>query len=598
MNAARDTGTAQTEAPDLALLQRWFEALRAAEPSAVAAIAFADDPTGALALVAELGAAGEPDVAVLATARGARERGKLQLAPLKATGRTVLATPLTWPTRPGAVVAVLLDRPLAEASRFAPAFQVSVARLTHALQQAPKPEKPRPLSSPDAPPGFGAVDALALLQARDADAFAEGLYARLEAALKPDTACLVQVLGARIKLLRNSSKFDPLPRGGRVGHSRRVALLSVANAGRTLQTSWSEAGAEPRVNLDLGLLAAGEGPARAVAVSLPQLHGSGRLVFLGEYLDRDRAPAIDANLEAALDELGATIGSLRGKRGRKGPQSGLTRALLGKWLWRGAFAVAAIGAAIWLAMPAPLVITGEATLASTDMRSIVATRDGILAKVHFEPGQQVKRGEVIAEFDTRELRLRDNRIAAQLAQAESRKQSAVAGFKAAEIRVVDAEIDALSAERDLVGLLLEQSVVTAEGDAIILSGDMAERVGSALRKGEQMFQLAPLSGYTVSIDVPQQDVTSVAVGQHGALKLTAMPFDEYPVEIERVSPAASDASATGAFTIRAALDAANPSFRPGMKGVVHITAGETVRAWGLTRDFWFWLRMQAWRWIP
>ena len=114
----------------------------------------------------------------------------------------------------------------------------------------------------------------------------------------------------------------------------------------------------------------------------------------------------------------------------------------------------------------------------------------------------------------------------------------------------------------------------------------------------RVVKLAPLSGYTVTIDVPQIDVTNVVVGQQGMLKLTAMPFDDFPVEIERVSPAASDASATGAFSIRAALHADNASFRPGMKGVVHITAGEAIRAWGLTRDFWFWLGMQAWRWIP
>ena len=598
VNSISGAGPAGTGAADFTLLQRWYEALCAVEPTVSAAYAFGDDAAGVLTPLVGFGGAGEPDAGLAAIAKAARERGKLQLAPLKASGQTGMAIPVRWPSRPGAVVALLLDRPLSEASRFSQAFQVSVERFQQVLEQGPKLEKPR-LAAPAAEaPGFGAAEALALLQAPDAAGFAEQLYGRLELALKPDTACVVQVRGNRIKLLRNSTKFDPLPRGGRIGHSRRVALLSVAGAGRAVQVSWSKPGAEERGNLDLGLLAAGEGPAAAVAVSLPELHGPGRVVFLGEYLDRDRVVEPAPGLEAALSELGATIAALRGKRRGKSGQTEALGAVLRRWLIRGAIAVVAVAVVVWLCLPAPLLITGEATLASTDMRSIVATRDGILSKVYFEPGQQVRRGDVIAEFDTRELRLRDNRIAAQLAQAESRKQSAVAGFKAAEIRVVDAEIDALTAERDLVTLLLQQSVVTAEADAIVLSGDMAERVGSALRKGEQMFQLAPLSGYTVTIDVPQTDVTNVVVGQQGVLKLTAMPFDDFPVTIERVSPAASDASATGAFSVRAALHAENPSFRPGMKGVVHITAGEAIRAWGLTRDFWFWLGMQAWRWIP
>ena len=597
MNAISGAGPAGAGAADFTLLQRWFEALCAVEPTVSAAYAFGDDAAGVLTPLVGFGGAGAADAALTAIAKAARERGKLQLAPLKATGQTGMAMPVRWPSRPGAVVALLIDRPLSEASRFSQAFQVSVERFQQVLAQGPKLEKPR-LAAPAEEAGFGAAEALALLKAPDAAAFAEQLYGRLETVLKPDTACVVQVRGNRIKLLRNSTNFDPLPRGGRIGHSRRVALLSVAGAGRAVQVSWSKPGAEERANLDLGLLAAGEGPAAAIAVSLPGLHGPGRVVFLGEYLDREHAVDPASGLEAALSELGATIAALRGKRrGKSGPTEA-AGTVLRRWALRTAIAVAAVAVVVWLCLPAPLLITGEATLASTDMRSIVATRDGILSKVYFEPGQQVKRGDVIAEFDTRELRLRDNRIAAQLTQAESRKQSAVAGFKAAEIRVVDAEIDALTAERDLVTLLLQQSVVTADADAIVLSGDMAERVGSALRKGEQMFQLAPLSGYTVSIDVPQTDVTNVVVGQQGVLKLTAMPFDDFPVEIERVSPAASDASATGAFSIRAALHADNPSFRPGMKGVVHITAGKAIRAWGLTRDFWFWLGMQAWRWIP
>jgi multidrug efflux pump subunit AcrA (membrane-fusion protein) len=127
---------------------------------------------------------------------------------------------------------------------------------------------------------------------------------------------------------------------------------------------------------------------------------------------------------------------------------------------------------------------------------------------------------------------------------------------------------------------------------------MTERVGSALRKGELMFEIAPLSGYSVSIDVAQQDINNLAIGQSGSLKLTAMPFDDFPVKIERISPAASQNSPNSAFNIRAALLAQNPLFRPGMKGVVHVEGGQSIRAWVLSRDFVFWARMQAWRWIP
>ena len=574
---------------DAAILQRWFEAMRAAEASVAATIALTDNAAGELMPVAAIGLEGTPDPAILSVAVSARDKASLQLLPLRSGGRTAMAAPLRAARK--AVVVLVLDRAVSDASRFAPSFQLSLTRLAEALEQ-----KGRPAQAA-APAGFSAADALALLKLTDGDAFARALYARIDTVLKPDLACLAEVRGSRIRLLRSSAKFDPLPRGGRVGHSRRTALISVANADGALFTSWAERGLERRTNLDLGMLCSNEGPQRAIAAALPNPFGNGRLVFLGEYLDANAAAVIDPGLEPGLADLGDTITALRRKGRRKNAATEARPWLTRRLLQIGAV-LAAAAVIVWLCLPAPLNITGEATLNSADQRSIVAPGDGILAKANFEPGQTVHKGDVLAEFDTRELRLRRGSIEAQLAQAEARKQTAVASFKAADIAVVDAEIDALNAQSDLLDLMLDQSRIVAAEDTVVLSGNMSERVGSSLRKGELMFTLAPLTGYSVSIDVAQQDINTLAIGQHGSLKLTAMPFDDFPVELERISPAADDASATSAFNVRAALRADNPLFRPGMKGVAHIDAGQTIRIWSLSRDVVFWLRMQLWRWIP
>lgn len=569
--------------------ERWFAALKAVEPKVRAALWL--PPSG---LVTAIGFDGSPDESVLALAHKAMEAGRLQVAGLDGVGRSGLAAPLA---ATGTVCAVVLDGSVKDAAGFGPSFQVSLEKLAIAVAEA----EGRPAAAaPSSPSGhFTADDALALLRAPGPDAFAEALYDAVVDALKPDSVALMRVKGSKIKVLRASTRFDPIPRGSRVGHARRVAILSAAESGRAVVTSWSDPGGARATSLDLGMLASGEGPAQAVAVVVPELSGNARLVCLTEFAERDetRFATILPELETGMGGLAETIDAIRGKGARKA-RSRADQFDWGKWLLRGAIGIVAVAAVIWLSLPTPLLVTGEATLTSTNQRSVVATRDGILSEVRVEPGQPIHAGDVLAEFDTRELRLRHNRIEAQLAQAQSRKQSATAAFKAAEIRVVDAEIEALEAERDLVDLLLEQSVVVATEDAIILSGDMAERVGSALRKGEAMFQLAPLEGYSVSIDVQQQDVINVRTGQTGTLKLTAMPFDEFAVEVSRVSPAAADASQSGVFNIRADLRATNPAFRPGMKGVVHIESGDTIRVWALTRDLVFWLRMLAWRWIP
>lgn len=561
----------------------WFEALQHTEPGFVWAGIFslssAPEP-----VLAHLPQRDDLATGLLPLVRNAHEQAQLKLAAIQGpnAGMAGIAAPLL---NGRYVCAAALDKKLVEASRLTPLFELAVDRLASSLESS----REAPSLGPETLSPEAILD---LALARDDEDFPQKLFSTLANGFKPHLSLLARVEAGHIDVLRTSQTGDPLPAGSRAGNARRAAFLTAAQADGPVLLSGDQGEAETA----LDHFVKEETLARALAVTLPGGRRS-RLVWLAAW---DSAPRDLDEKHAALAPGLSQLSRLL----RSGNESArpLTGAGLTTWLdprgWRLWLALAAVALAVWLLLPAPFHVIGEARLQSAEQRALVAPRDGFLSAVHVRPGDTVEKGQILAEFDTRELVLRRARIEAQLDQATSRRMNAMAEFKTAQVQVSNAEIAAMSAERDLVALLLDQSRLVAEEDGVVISGDMAERVGTAMRHGEPMFQLAPSGRYQLLIDIPQKDVTETAIGQTGALRLTALPFDTFPITLERLSLSTERPDGSAGFVGIARIENGSDAFRPGMQGVAQIEAGQSVRAWVLLRDFIFWAEMQWWRWVP
>ena len=583
-----DAWTAQGFALQGERVLAWFEALRTTQPGFCWAGLFAciDGQVRVLVQSRREDDRAQRLLGLVETTAAARQ---LKLSVIQGNPRslTAMAVPLDGTDF---LCVALLERKLVEASRLSGLFEISADRLATLLAT------PSPAEQEIAPrnESFSDADLLDLLVVDTLDGFAQALFSRLAARLNPDQALLAHLGGERVQVLRTSLAVDPLPAGSRVGQARLAALRTAARSDKMLFTSHAMPIGE--VSVELADLANEDSAIRAITLCIPW-RDRGQMVWLASW--DAPIPEFESHLEALfprLQRLMLLLEAVRPQR-RRAWLDGLPR-----WTdprgWRLWAALAAGVLSVWLLLPAPFHVVGEASLRSTAQRSLVAPRDGFLNAVHVRAGDTVRAGEILAEFDVRELVLRQSRIDAQIAQAQSRRMGAMAEFNTAMVQISDAEIAAMSAERDLIALLLTQSRLVAEEDAIVISGNVVERVGTAMRHGEPMFELAPLAGFTVAIDIPQRDITEVDPGQGGWLKLTALPFDSFPVELERVSLSATGQDGAPGFVGLARLDAEHEAFRSGMQGTVQIEAGRTLRAWVLLRDFVFWVQMQWWRWVP
>ena len=153
------------------------------------------------------------------------------------------------------------------------------------------------------------------------------------------------------------------------------------------------------------------------------------------------------------------------------------------------------------------------------------------------------------------------------------------------------------AQRALAEDKLAKAELTAPFDALVVSGDLSQHIGSPVEQGKVLFELAPLDLYRVILKVDERDIRAVVVGQSGSLVLSGLTEERLPFKVKNISvPEASDGR--NVFRVEAELEQSRLALRPGMQGVAKIDVGQRSLLWIWTHPAWNWLALQIWKWSP
>lgn len=217
---------------------------------------------------------------------------------------------------------------------------------------------------------------------------------------------------------------------------------------------------------------------------------------------------------------------------------------------------------------------------------------GKIAVIHVEEGDFVKKGQLLAEMDTRAIRLQLEQAEAALAVAEAnqndaqkniermerlRKEDAASEQQYDQIKLAfeaaEAQLKQAKAAVNLARYNLDVSLMKAPFRGVVASrnaevGDVINPMMGGFSPTSGILTLMDFSRVKIEIDVSHQDIVRIKKGQAAQLRVTALPDRIFQGRVSIVNIVADPL--TKKFKVEAIID--NPGFvlRPNTFGEVSL----------------------------
>ncbi len=343
---------------------------------------------------------------------------------------------------------------------------------------------------------------------------------------------------------------------------------------------------------------------RCAVVALPLRHAGEPVAVL--VLERPADRPFDADevesLRLAADLCAARLVGLEahdrwfGARMAAALKKGLAVAVGPKHTWAKLAAVAGLGAALFLALAkGEYRVESPFVLEAIQRQVIPAPFDGYLKDVFVEPDAPVEAAKtVLATLDTSELLLARAQAEAERAKALKEAAAAKGQLKEAEAQIALALADKAKAEVDLLDYTIRQAVLTSPLSGRIVTGDLKRQIGAPVKRGDVLFEVAPIENLRAELYVSDDLIADVAVGQEGELATASYPELRVRFVVERINPVADVVKQRNVFKVRVKLLGSYPWMRPGMEGVSKVDICRAHYAWIWTRRLVNWVRMKLW----
>jgi multidrug resistance efflux pump len=227
---------------------------------------------------------------------------------------------------------------------------------------------------------------------------------------------------------------------------------------------------------------------------------------------------------------------------------------------------------------------------------IAAPFDGLLARVpeKIEAGAKVTAGTVLFEMDTTELELSAQDARQKIAQARTQMASAMAEGKTADVQRAASQIARSQADLDYATGRIAQSRVVAPMDGTITQGRLRDRIGSAVKLGDRLFEVAPLESLNAVVRVDERDIAMIAPGTVGYVATRSNPSQSHRFVVENIVPLAEAAEGKNQFEVRGRIEQPEAWMRPGMEGVARLEIGRRSLLWIGTRRVAEAIRLWLW----
>jgi membrane fusion protein, multidrug efflux system len=213
----------------------------------------------------------------------------------------------------------------------------------------------------------------------------------------------------------------------------------------------------------------------------------------------------------------------------------------------------------------PAALSAIGTMAAVQGVTVSADLPGIVDRIAFDSGKQVREGEVLAELDTRQER-------AQLAAIEAQRDLAVLNFNRlkgllSDRAISQAEFDRAAAEQKQtdaqvgeINATIARKTIRAPFSGVL--GIRQVNLGQYLAAGDAIGPLQTLNPIYVNFGVPQQDIGQIRVGHRVRLTANDVSGVEFGGRVTAVDSIVDQS--TRNIQVQATLANPGGKLRPGM----------------------------------
>ena len=243
-------------------------------------------------------------------------------------------------------------------------------------------------------------------------------------------------------------------------------------------------------------------------------------------------------------------------------------------------------------------VSAKAVLEGEVQRAAVAPFDGYLETAPVRAGDHVEDGQVLATLQDHDLRLERLKWLSQHEELNKEYRQSMAGRDAAKVQILTAQIGQAEAQLNLATEKLSRTNVVAPFSGVVVTGDLSQKLGSPVKQGDVLFEIAPLDTYRIVLQVDERDISSMIVGQRGYLRLSSVPDEVFAFKVVSVTPVATAKEGRNYFRVEARFTETPSHLRPAMEGVGKVEVDRRRLVWIWTHEALDWVRLKLWAWIP
>ncbi len=231
------------------------------------------------------------------------------------------------------------------------------------------------------------------------------------------------------------------------------------------------------------------------------------------------------------------------------------------------------------------VYSGTAPIEAFAEADVVAKVNGEIRKILAEEGDEVRKGQVLAQLDGDRLRLelRESEAKLRKLQRDYERNLDLKGkglISEGDFEKIKFEMDALQASYNLAKLELDYTQIKAP-----IQGVIAERyikLGNTINVGDPVFRVTSLDPLVAYLHVPEREYRHIEAGQVVTIEVDALQGEPIVASVSRVSPIVDPV--TGTFKITVEIVDSARRIKPGMFGRISVVYDKHENALQLPRS--------------